>query len=44
MPIIARKNSKELGIANNDNFTIKKIDNKKQVIIITDDENDIEMD
>ena len=43
MPIIARKNSKELGIANNDTFTIKKIDNKKQIIIITDDEKDIDI-
>jgi ATP-dependent exoDNAse (exonuclease V) alpha subunit len=43
MPIIARKNSKESGISNNDSFTIKKIDNKKQIIIITDDEKDIDI-
>jgi ATP-dependent exoDNAse (exonuclease V) alpha subunit len=43
MPIISRKNSKDLGISNNDTFTIKKIDNKKQIIIITDDEKDIDI-
>jgi ATP-dependent exoDNAse (exonuclease V) alpha subunit len=43
MPLIARKNSKELGISNNDSFTIKKIDNKKEIIIITDDEKDIDI-
>ncbi len=43
MSIIARKNSKELGNANNDTFTIKKIDNKKQIIIITDDDKDIDI-
>ena len=43
MPIISRKNTKELGISNNDSFIIKKIDNKKEMIIITDDENDIDI-
>ena len=43
MPIIARKNSKDLGISNNDTFNIKKIDNKNQIIIITDDEKDIDI-
>ena len=43
MPIISRKNNKELDISNNDSFTIKKIDNKKEIIIITDDEKDIDI-
>jgi ATP-dependent exoDNAse (exonuclease V) alpha subunit len=43
MPIISRKNNKELGISNNDSFTIKKIDDKIEIIIITDDENDIDI-
>ena len=37
MPIIARKNSKEFNIANNETFTIKEIRRSKQIIIIEED-------
>ena len=43
MSIIARKNNKDLDIANNDTFTIRKIDIKKEMIIITDNEKDIDI-
>ena len=42
MPIIARKNNKDLDIANNDTFIIKKIDIKKQMILIMDDDKEID--
>ena len=42
MPIIARKNNKELDISNNDTFIIKKIDIKKQMILIMDDDKEID--
>ena len=41
MPIIARKNCKELDIFNNEMFIIKNIQYEKQKIIITDDDNKI---
>jgi hypothetical protein len=37
MPIIARKNCKELNIANNETFTIKEIRPKSNIIVIQDD-------
>jgi hypothetical protein len=37
MPIIARKNSKELNIANNETFVISEIRHTKKVIIIEED-------
>ena len=36
-PIIARKNSKELNIANNETFTIKEIRHSKQILLIEED-------
>jgi ATP-dependent exoDNAse (exonuclease V) alpha subunit len=36
MPVIARKNNKELNIFNNETFTIKEIRRKEDVIIVED--------
>ena len=42
MPIIARKNCKELDIFNNETFIIKEIQlNKKNIVIIDDDDVEI---
>jgi ATP-dependent exoDNAse (exonuclease V) alpha subunit len=43
MPIIARKNSKASEIANNETFTIKEIQHKKQIIVIEDDQRKIKI-
>ena len=37
MPLISRKNNKELNIFNNETFTIKEIRKKEQIIIIQDE-------
>jgi ATP-dependent exoDNAse (exonuclease V) alpha subunit len=37
MPIIARKNNKELNIFNNETFTIKAIKQKDDVIVVVDE-------
>ena len=40
LPIIARVNNKNYDIANSEMFTVKEFDNKKNEVIITDDENE----
>jgi len=37
MPVIARKNNKELNIFNNETFTIKAIKQKDDVIVVVDE-------
>jgi ATP-dependent exoDNAse (exonuclease V) alpha subunit len=43
MPIIARRNCKELNIANNDCFTIKEINHEEKLIIIGDEQDEGEI-
>ena len=41
MPIIARKNCKELDIFNNETFIIKEIQYNNKIIVIVDDDDDV---
>jgi ATP-dependent exoDNAse (exonuclease V) alpha subunit len=36
MPVISRKNNKDLNIYNNETYTIKEINNKEQMVIVID--------
>ena len=38
MPVISRKNNKELNIYNNETYTIKEIRNLEKVVIVVDDD------